>query len=99
MISIATRAGRCTMLAAVSIWLGGTHSSFAQTTDKAAAAPAATAGDILKKLRKGGYVVYVRHTQTDSNTKDGDLSNVSDRSKQRILSKEGQDNAVKLGEL
>ena len=85
------------MLAAVCLWAGSTQSSFAQTTGKAAEAPAATAGDVLGKLRKGGYVLYVRHTQTDGNTKDGDLTNMSDCSKQRILSKEGQENAVKLG--
>jgi phosphohistidine phosphatase SixA len=53
---------------------------------------------LLGNVTMPGYVVYVRHTQTDSNTKDGDLSNMSDCSKQRILSKEGQENAVKLGE-
>ena len=86
------------MLAAACLWVGGTHTSFAQTTATAVEAPAPTAGDILGKLHKGGYVIYVRHTQTDGSTKDGDLSNMSDCSKQRILSKEGQENAVKLGE-
>jgi phosphohistidine phosphatase SixA len=86
------------MFAIMCLWLGGTHSSVAQTTGTATDAPAATAEDILGKLQKGGYVIYIRHTQTDSATKDGDLSNMSDCSKQRILSKEGQDSAVKLGE-
>jgi phosphohistidine phosphatase SixA len=86
------------MLAAACLWVSGTSSSFAQTTGTAAEAPAPAAGDILGKLHKGGYVLYVRHLQTDGSTKDGDLSNMSDCSKQRILSKEGQENAVKLGE-
>ena len=98
MISIASRAGGYAVLAALCLLAGGTHSVFAQTKAPAAAeAPALTASDMLKKLRKGGYVIYVRHTQTDSNTKDGDLTNMSDCSKQRLLSKEGQENAVKLG--
>ena len=86
------------MLVAACLMVGGTHTSFAQTTGTAAEAPGPAAGEILGKLHKGGYIIYVRHTQTDSSTKDGDLSNMSDCSKQRILSKEGQENAVKLGE-
>ena len=99
MKSITSYAGRCAVLAAACLWVGSINSSFAQATGTAAEAPAATAGDIVGKLHKGGYVVYIRHTQTDSATKDaGDLSNMSDCSKQRILSKEGQESAVKLGE-
>jgi len=97
-ISITSHAGRCAMLAAACLWVGGTHAGFAQTTGTAVEAPAPAAADILGKLHKGGYVLYVRHLQTDGSTKDGDLSNMSDCSKQRILSKEGQENAVKLGE-
>jgi phosphohistidine phosphatase SixA len=97
-ISITSHSGRFALLAAACLWIGGTHSGFAQTTSTAAEAPAPTAGGILGKLNKGGYVLYVRHTQTDSSTKDGDLSNMSDCSKQRILSKEGQESAAKLGE-
>jgi phosphohistidine phosphatase SixA len=98
--SITFRAYRCAVLAGVCLWLSGAPSGFAQTTGTAAQAPAATATaeDIIGKLQQGGYVVYIRHTETDSATKDGDLSDLSDCSKQRILSKTGQENAVKLGE-
>jgi phosphohistidine phosphatase SixA len=98
MFSIASRTGLCAALAAACLLAGGAHPVLAQAKAPAAAeAPAPSAGDMIKKLRKGGYVIYIRHTQTDSNTKDGDLTNMSDCSKQRILSKEGQDNAAKLG--
>jgi phosphohistidine phosphatase SixA len=96
--SITSRAYRCAVLAGVCLWLNGAPSGFAQTTGTAAQAPAASAEDIIGKLQQGGYVVYIRHTQTDSATKDGDLSDLSDCSKQRILSKTGQEDAVKLGE-
>jgi broad specificity phosphatase PhoE len=86
------------MLAAVCLWVGGTYPSLAQTTGTAVEAPGPTSEDILGKLRTGGYVIYLRHTQTDQSTKDGDLTNMSDCSKQRILSKEGREAATKLGE-
>jgi len=86
------------MLAATYILMGGAHACIAQTTATATEAPAATSEDVLGKLRAGGLTIYLRHTQTDQATKDGELANMSDCSKQRILSKEGRDAASKLGE-
>lgn len=80
------------------VWAAGTHVTFAQTTATAVEATGATTESLVGKLRQGGYVLYVRHTQTDGATKDGDLSDMNDCSKQRILSKEGQENAAKLGQ-
>ena len=97
MTNITSRAFLCATLAGLCLWLSGAPSSFAQTTGMTTEAPAATEQEVLGKLHKGGYVIYLRHTQTDSATKDGDLANMSDCSKQRILSKEGQENAAKLG--
>lgn len=54
--------------------------------------------ELVKKLQAGGYVIYMRHTQTDSSTEDSDLSDMSDCSKQRILSEEGRENAKQIGE-
>jgi phosphohistidine phosphatase SixA len=70
------------------------------------AQPAATPADTqspkqreaIEKLRAGGYIVYVRHTQTDSKTEDKDLSDMSNCAGQRVLSDQGRDNAAKLGE-
>ena len=53
----------------------------------------------MKKLRQGGYVIYLRHTQTDSKTEDKDLSDMSNCVNQRVLSAVGRKNATKLGEI
>jgi phosphohistidine phosphatase SixA len=54
--------------------------------------------EAIEKLRTGGYVVYVRHTQTDSKTEDKDLSDMGNCAGQRLLSDQGRENAAKLGE-
>jgi phosphohistidine phosphatase SixA len=54
--------------------------------------------EAIEKLRAGGYVVFLRHTQTDSKTEDKDLSNMSNCAGQRLLSTQGRENAVKLGD-
>jgi phosphohistidine phosphatase SixA len=69
----------------------------AQTTGTVSDAPSPK-GDAVEKLRQGGYVVYLRHTQTDSKTEDRDLSDMSNCANQRVLSTVGRENATKLGE-
>lgn len=62
-----------------------------------AAAPSGESAELLNKLRSGGYIVYIRHTETDSATTDTDFSNMADCSKQRVLSDKGREHATKLG--
>ncbi len=58
-----------------------------ETTDRAELA------DLLDKLMAGGYVVYVRHTNTDRSRGDEDVSfGMCD--KQRVLSDQGRDEAL-----
>jgi phosphohistidine phosphatase SixA len=66
-------------------------------TVQAAEQPAAETAELLNKLRSGGYIVYIRHTETDSATSDTDFSDMSDCSKQRVLSDKGREHATKLG--
>jgi phosphohistidine phosphatase SixA len=54
--------------------------------------------EAVDQLRKGGFVVYLRHLQTDSKTEDKDLSDMSNCANQRLLSSIGKENAAKLGE-
>jgi broad specificity phosphatase PhoE len=70
----------------------------AQTAGAATDTQSSKQSDAVEKLRKGGYVVYLRHTQTDSKTEDKDLSDMSNCANQRVLSTVGRENAVKLGE-
>src|SRR5262245_29530176 len=82
---------RGALLAAACLFLGGIPAS-------AQDAPSAKHKEALDKLRAGGLIVYIRHTQTDSKTEDKDLSNMSNCATQRLLSDVGRENAVKLGE-
>jgi broad specificity phosphatase PhoE len=72
----------------------------AQTTGAVNDEATATEGndELIQKLQAGGYVIYLRHTETDSATEDSDLSDMSDCSKQRLLSEEGRENAKQIGE-
>lgn len=80
---------------------GHTNSSvLAQTTGavNAESTSAESSDELVKKLQGGGYIIYLRHGQTDSSTEDSDLSDMSDCSKQRLLSDEGRENAKSVGE-
>jgi len=70
----------------------------AQSTATTADAQSSKQREVIEKLRAGGYIVYVRHTQTDSKTEDKDLSDMSNCATQRLLSDLGRENATKLGE-
>lgn len=53
---------------------------------------------LVSDLAKGGYVIYMRHTKTDRDQKDSDVSNLADCSKQRNLNDEGRKQAKSIGE-
>ncbi|NJM33603.1 MAG: histidine phosphatase family protein [Rhodomicrobium sp.] len=69
----------------------------AQSTGAAPAETEKKPGEIIELAKGGGYILYFRHTQTDEKTKDADLSDMKDCSKQRVLSDKGRANAEKLG--
>jgi phosphohistidine phosphatase SixA len=81
------------------LWISDTsvraQSANANATNEAASSKQR---DAVEKLRAGGYVVYIRHTQTDSKTEDKDLSDMNNCAGQRLLSAQGRENAVMLGE-
>ncbi|MGE3109493.1 MAG: histidine phosphatase family protein [Phycisphaerales bacterium] len=54
--------------------------------------------DLIRSLRKGGYVLALRHAQTDMTQKDEQGNNFEDCAKQRQLSQSGRENARKIGE-
>lgn len=88
MTNIINKARGFALLAAACLWLGS----------GAPASAEATTAQILEGLRNGGHVIYLRHTQTDQSTKDGDLSDMSNCANQRLLSAEGRETATQLGE-
>lgn len=63
-----------------------------------AAADGASPQQVAEMLQRGGYVVYLRHTNTDNTTKDQDHKDLSSCATQRALSDEGRAEAKAIGE-
>lgn len=53
---------------------------------------------LIRALRQGGYILALRHAQTDMAQKDNQGTNFDDCSKQRVLTADGRENAKKIGE-
>jgi len=64
--------------------------------------PSASAGlqgaHLLAALKRGGYVVYFRHTATDFSKNDSAMKGFDDCDNQRLLSEQGRRDAVAIGE-
>jgi phosphohistidine phosphatase SixA len=54
--------------------------------------------ELLSELQNGGYVIYFRHTQTEKDYADQVTANVNDCSTQRVLSEEGVQQALAIGD-
>ncbi len=68
----------------------------ASTVDITAQSPPAT---LIKQLKQGGYIIYMRHGPTDHNSKDIDRSDLKNCSRQRNLSSEGRLKMAKIGRI
>ena len=64
----------------------------------AVAATAETPADLLPELKKGGYVLFVRHPRTNPDQADTDPLNLDNIKAQRQLSDDGRKQARALGE-
>src|SRR5438270_4425802 len=64
----------------------------------AVAATAETPAELLPELKKGGYVLFVRHPKTNPDQADTDPLNLDNVKAQRQLSNEGRKQAKALGE-
>jgi phosphohistidine phosphatase SixA len=53
--------------------------------------------DLVAALRQGGYVIYLRHAETDVSKTDQDRDVLADWTKQRNLSTKGREQAVLIG--
>lgn len=54
---------------------------------------------LVDAMGRGGYVIYMRHTKTDRDQKDGNITDFADCSTQRNLSAEGREDARQIGRL
>ena len=57
-----------------------------------------TGKELVEALRKGGYVLYMRHPQTNEDQADTDTMNLSNLKAQRHLSDKGREQARAFGE-
>src|SRR5688572_24793042 len=55
-------------------------------------------GELLGRLRDGGYVLYLRHTSTDFSQNDSRMKSFEDCASQRNLTDRGRDEARAIGE-
>ena len=53
---------------------------------------------LLAALKRGGYVVYFRHTATDFSKNDSAMKGFDDCENQRLLSEQGRRDAIAIGE-
>ena len=54
--------------------------------------------ELASALRKGGYVIYFRHTSTDFSKTDSGMKNYTDCANQRLLSEAGRQSAREIGQ-
>lgn len=72
--------------------------AFAQRDTALPAAGDALAGSrLLEALRRGGYVIYIRHTSTDFGQNDEGMTSFEDCMKQRNLTDQGRAEARAIG--
>jgi phosphohistidine phosphatase SixA len=57
-----------------------------------------SSSELLSELQNGGYVIYFRHAQTEKDYADQVTADVNDCSTQRVLSEEGVQQALAIGE-
>lgn len=98
-----SRRGLACVAAMATLWLTLAGTACGADIDSAASsAPAAGAtlrgAALLEALRRGGHVVYFRHTATDFSRLDGAMKGYDDCANQRLLSPQGRADARAIGE-
>ena len=63
-----------------------------------ASAQTLVGAELLASLRAGGYVIYVRHADTDHSRQDQPPINLDDCATKRVLSEKGRQNSRAIGE-
>jgi hypothetical protein len=94
------RVGRRRFVSVVAAFFACTLTSFAfAQTDAALPSPqdALSGPALLNALRRGGYVIYVRHTSTDFGQNDEGMTSYEDCAKQRNLTEQGRAEARAIG--
>lgn len=102
---MSTHTGRSTAWCLSLALFAGVHASaqdapaIANAESSAPAAAALLQGPLLlAALKRGGYVVYFRHTATDFSKNDSAMKGFDDCENQRLLSEQGRRDAIAIGE-
>lgn len=69
-----------------------------QSSSAPHASDAVDRNNLVKELKRGGYIVYFRHAATDFSKLDGAMKGYEDCSNQRMLSDDGRKAARSIGE-
>ena len=89
---------RIALIAVLSLGCGTTGALFAnEPSSTPDPAHAMTGRSLAEALRKGGYILYFRHTSTDFSKLDGAMKDYRDCANQRMLSDKGRDEARGVG--
>jgi Histidine phosphatase superfamily (branch 1) len=94
------RVGRRRFVAVVAAFFACalTPSAFGQTDTALPSSKDALSGPaLLNALRRGGYVIYIRHTSTDFGQNDEAMTSYDDCTKQRNLTEQGRAEARAIG--
>jgi len=85
-------------LLALSLALAGAAGAQTPATEPSALPTNPLAGSALvEELRKGGYVLYIRHTSTDFGQNDEGMTSFEDCARQRNLTDKGREEARVIG--
>lgn len=90
-------AAACVLLSVQPHTLAQTPEIAAAESSAPDAAQALSGRALVDALRKGGYVVYFRHTATDFSKNDAGMKGYADCANQRPLSPQGREDARALG--
>jgi len=85
------------VFAIASACIAGTLPALGQSTESARQTPPLAGAALLDALRRGGYVIYFRHTSTDFGQNDDRMTGYEDCARQRNLTDTGRAEARAIG--
>lgn len=100
--SLVRRAGAACLLALLGFGLPASANELSAIASAESSAPSPAAmlqgQPLVAALRRGGHVVYFRHTATDFSRNDAGMRSYDDCANQRLLSEQGRRDAAQIGQ-
>jgi phosphohistidine phosphatase SixA len=85
------------VFAIASACIGVTHPALGQSTQSRHQTPPLAGAALVDALRRGGYILYFRHTSTDFGQNDDRMTGYEDCARQRNLTETGRTEARAIG--